>query len=113
MNRDSKGAPQLPPPAKPNSLADSAKKNPSQLGDPVSLKAEPANSSPTEHDKGASGDQKNATGQSGGKDKDKETLAEKALKNPTALGDPISIKAESSTRVPTDEAEGAKKSSKL
>lgn len=106
MNRDSKGAPQLPPSEKPDSLANSAKKNPSALGDPVSLKNESSDSSPTEHDKGSG--PKEAKDNS----KDHETLSQKALKNPSALGDPVSIKAEQSTLVPTDEARGAKQDGK-
>lgn len=37
------------------SLKEAAMKNPTLLGDPVSLKAEKSESEPTEHDRGAQG----------------------------------------------------------
>ena len=127
MNRDPKGNPQPPPSSSssssstgPGSLADSAKKNRSQLGDPVSLRSEYSNTQPTEQDLGADSEaipQASQGNKQGGKSKDQETLSEKALKNPTALGDPVSLKAESSTLVPTEEEKsgsvGSKRDSKI
>lgn len=37
----------------------------------------------------------------------KERAEEKLKNNPSALGDPISLKAETSSHIPTDEAKGA------
>lgn len=78
------------------SLTDLAKQNPSQIGDPVSLKAETSNTSPTENDR------PNKT-----ENKDKKSLKElaedKLKSNPSALGDPISLKAETSDSEPTDQ----------
>lgn len=106
MNRDSKGTPSIPPSSSPSSSSDSlseaAKKNRSQLGDPVSLKSETSDSQPTKDD--ISTERKNDKTSNG----KKETLAEKAIKNPTALGDPVSLKAEQSKRIPTEEEKGAK-----
>lgn len=91
--------------------------NPSQLGDPISLKAEASDhipkpdeagsqSSPTPPSKSGSS---NGTSGAGS-----ETLREKAAKklhgpdaNPSQLGDPISLKAEQSGNVPTPGEEGA------
>ena len=107
MNRDPKGTPQLPPKPSTNSssntLADSAKKSPSALGDPVSLKNESSDSSPTEHDNGA----RSSQGQNQSGSRDHESLSQKALKNPSALGDPVSLKAEQSSLIPTEEEKGA------
>ncbi|KAI9725864.1 MAG: hypothetical protein M1828_002493 [Chrysothrix sp. TS-e1954] len=107
-------------------LAKPSNTNPSQLGDPISLKAETADSSPTEHDRGAKGGAKEGprpplyepqggTGPKSSKSQEsgmedaqgkaeqgaggsgkggKETLADKAKKNPTAIGDPVSLKSE-------------------
>ncbi|KAI1138067.1 hypothetical protein F5Y05DRAFT_50156 [Hypoxylon sp. FL0543] len=105
--------------------------NPSQLGDPISVKAEQSENVPTDEENGASqtsrpssnnaGDgskKKNARSKSG----DGETLREKAAKklhgsdaNPSQLGDPISLKAETTDDVPADTEEGAhnKRDSKL
>ncbi|KAL9057918.1 MAG: hypothetical protein Q9162_002045 [Coniocarpon cinnabarinum] len=110
MNRDSKGSPTLPPsPSQDgsqntNTLADAAKRNPSALGDPVSLKNESSDSSPTEHDKPNQGP---SSSNNSGSQKDHETLSQKALKNPTALGDPVSLKAEQSTLIPKEEERGS------
>ncbi|KAI1766148.1 hypothetical protein GGR53DRAFT_234939 [Hypoxylon sp. FL1150] len=108
--------------------------NPSQLGDPISLKAEQSDTVPTEGEKGAHGsspqvskDKEQQPGkknkdQSRKKDDDDETLREKAAKklhgpdaNPSQLGDPISLKAETSDKVPAESEEGAhnKRDSKL
>ncbi|KAF6795820.1 hypothetical protein CSOJ01_13388 [Colletotrichum sojae] len=100
--------------------------NPSQLGDPVSLKAEVSNLVPTEEDQGASSSQgkqqqQQGAGAAGAKnsdgspvqDREKKRLkqvAEEKLEagNPSQLGDPISLKAETSGTEPppAKEADG-------
>lgn len=94
--------------------------NPSQLGDPISLKAEASDHIP-KPDEAGSGSQSSPTSpsQSGGGGRSssgsgRETLREKAAKklhgegaNPSQLGDPISLKAEQSSNVPTPGEEGA------
>ncbi|KAK6948895.1 hypothetical protein Daesc_008966 [Daldinia eschscholtzii] len=96
--------------------------NPSQLGDPISVKAEQSDTVPTEGEEGAAGssqtpsrDSKRGSNKSKGDEAgDGETLREKAAKklqgpdaNPSQLGDPISLKAETSDDIPTDREEGA------
>ncbi|POS79397.1 hypothetical protein DHEL01_v202217 [Diaporthe helianthi] len=89
--------------------------NPSQLGDPVSLKAEASDNIPTPDESGSQSSptpppsRPDRSGQGG-----HETLREKAAKklhgpdaNPSQLGDPISLKAEQSDNVPTPGEEGA------
>ncbi|KAI0466660.1 hypothetical protein F4859DRAFT_518913 [Xylaria cf. heliscus] len=86
--------------------------NPSQLGDPISLKAENSDTVPTDEEDGArpsSSSPSNPQGSGG------ETLREKAAKklngpdaNPSQLGDPVSLKNETSPGVPTDSERGAK-----
>ncbi|KAJ9627751.1 hypothetical protein H2203_002964 [Taxawa tesnikishii (nom. ined.)] len=71
--------------------------NRSQLGDPVSLKAETSKGSPTNQDKGAQGGHKSL----------KQIAEEKMEKNPTQLGDPVSLKAETSDTEPTEQDRGA------
>ncbi|PSR78697.1 hypothetical protein BD289DRAFT_485909 [Coniella lustricola] len=76
--------------------------NPSQLGDPVSLKAETSDSNidlPTQNSSSSSSSLSSSSKQD--KKGGKETLREKAAKklhgpdaNPSQLGDPISLKAE-------------------
>lgn len=80
------------------------KTNPSQLGDPVSLKAEISSTKPTKDDLGAKGE--------GGKGE--KTLKERAQEkmdsgNPSQLGDPVSLKAETSDSEPTPDDRGALK----
>lgn len=103
--------------------------NPSQLGDPISLKAESSEHVPTEEEKGATKTSESSPDPGGiekngqnGKSKGDESLREKAVKklhgpdaNPTQLGDPISLKAETTDDIPTDGEEGAhsKRESKL
>ena len=114
MNRDSKGSPISPQsssnkasPQPYKSLGDSVKKNASQTGDPVSLKAETSNTTPTEQDLGGQDNEKHGasdgangskTNTAGGNGKEHETLKEKVQRkiqeNPTALGDPVSLKSE-------------------
>lgn len=90
--------------------------NPSQLGDPISLKAEASDHIP-KPDEAGSQSQSSPTPGSGGSSSSgggRETLREKAAKklhgpdaNPSQLGDPISLKAEQSENVPTPGEEGA------
>ncbi|KAI4869775.1 hypothetical protein F4820DRAFT_405900 [Hypoxylon rubiginosum] len=97
--------------------------NPSQLGDPISLKAEQSDNIPTEEEKGAHGssqphsNNKNKTSkkdENGKRNGGHESLREKAMKklhgpdaNTSQLGDPISLKAETSDTIPTESEEGA------
>lgn len=91
--------------------------NPSQLGDPISLKAEASDNIPRPEEAGSQssptrpGNSSSISGRSGSGG---ETLREKAAKklhgegaNPSQLGDPISLKAEQSNNVPTPGEEGA------
>ncbi|KAF7185061.1 hypothetical protein HII31_13684 [Pseudocercospora fuligena] len=86
------------------SLKDSARDNPSQLGDPVSLKAETSKTEPTEQDRPNKNDGDGKTL--------KQKAEEKLKKNPSAIGDPVSLKAETSDNEPTDQDRGAKSSGK-
>ena len=136
------------------SLSDLAKENPSQLGDPVSMKAETSSTTKGPNNRGAStssdspnytnssgsnkvseiqtkagagvmmtGDEGKGTqssGQKGGEqgkggkapNEEKGTLGDSMKKmvekNPTALGDPISMKAEKSETEVTEQDRGAK-----
>lgn len=98
-----------------DSAKDSLKNNPSALGDPVSLKAETADSSPTENDRGAANDKSSlgaGAGAGGNKKSDGHTendgsLGAAAMKNPSLLGDPVSLKAEKSQSEPTEADRGA------
>ncbi|KAF5523476.1 hypothetical protein CGCA056_v004192 [Colletotrichum aenigma] len=99
--------------------------NPSQLGDPVSLKAEVSKLVPTEGDQGAqsSGGASNKKGgvlgakNSDGspvQDKEKKRLKQIAEENneagnPSQLGDPVSLKAETSSTEPGGEADGQRR----
>lgn len=75
--------------------------NPSQLGDPVSLRAEKSpDSEPTEQDRPNKG-------QTSGRGTLKELAESKLQTNPTQLGDPISLKAETSETEPTEQDRGA------
>ncbi|XDG08892.1 hypothetical protein ABKA04_008507 [Annulohypoxylon sp. FPYF3050] len=101
--------------------------NPSQLGDPISLKAESSEHIPTDEEKGATRTSESSSddiekNSQNGKDKGDESLREKAVKklhgpdaNPTQLGDPISLKAETTDDVPAHGEDGAhsKRESKL
>ncbi|EKG17018.1 hypothetical protein MPH_05707 [Macrophomina phaseolina MS6] len=71
--------------------------NPSQLGDPVSLKAETSNTSPTDQDLGAHGVSRNSAKQSA-------SLSDATKK--TMLGDPVSLKAETAEKDPVDHDNG-------
>ncbi|CCF44050.1 hypothetical protein CH063_03222 [Colletotrichum higginsianum] len=107
--------------------------NPSQLGDPVSLKAEVSPLSPTEDDLGAasspspkksssSSSKQGAGGAAGARNSDGSPVAgpeKKRLKqvaeenmeagNPTQLGDPVSLKAETSETEPGGRADGQRR----
>lgn len=99
--------------------------NPSQLGDPISLKAEASDHIPKPEEAGAgpsSGSSSSSSSSAGGAARrGGETLREKATKklkgpdaNPSQLGDPISLKAEAVDHVPVPSEEGARtRSSKL
>ena len=98
-------------------LKDAAIKNPSMLGDHVSLKAEAADSKPTYEDRGATSDvgahkkphqQEKETSRPEGKGK----LKDAAMRNPSLLGDPVSLKAPSADSEPTDQDRGAQSSSR-
>ena len=101
---------------KKKSLKELAMANPTLLGDPVSLKAEAADSSPTDQDRGAlSGaerhrDDKQSSNAGSSK---KKSLKELAMANPTLLGDPVSLKAEAADSSPTDQDRGAKSGAKV
>ncbi|KAI1424461.1 hypothetical protein F5Y12DRAFT_445123 [Xylaria sp. FL1777] len=91
--------------------------NPSQLGDPISLKAENSDNVPTEDEAGASSSSSSSSKSQGSSRRHSggETLREKAAKklsgpdaNPSQLGDPISLKNETSPGVPVDSERGAK-----
>lgn len=94
--------------------------NPSQLGDPVSLKAEASDNIPKPDEAGSQSSPPTPSSKSGGGSSSsssgtgEEKLREKAVKklhgegaNPSQLGDPISLKAEQSDNVPTPGEEGA------
>ena len=99
-------------------LKDAAMQNPSMLGDPVSLKAENADSEPTDQDRGAGTD---VGAHKKPADKEKEAnkpqgkgkLKDAAMKNPSLLGDPVSMKAENADSEPTDQDRGAQSSSNI
>ncbi|KAH8775466.1 hypothetical protein F5883DRAFT_518876 [Diaporthe sp. PMI_573] len=88
--------------------------NPSQLGDPISLKAETSDNIPKPDEAGSQSSptppsRSVSSGRAGG-----EKLREKAARklhgpdaNPSLLGDPISLKAEQSSNVPTPGEDGA------
>jgi hypothetical protein len=101
------------------SLKESAKSNPTALGDPVSLKAEKSDTSPTEQDRpnkstrGIESDKpnqnqsaQNPTLQPSGKHNEslkevaKKNLGQAEKGNRSMIGDPVSLKAETSDRDP-------------
>ncbi|KAI1756863.1 hypothetical protein F4782DRAFT_283656 [Xylaria castorea] len=94
--------------------------NPSQLGDPISLKAETSDTVTTEEEEdGARSSSPSSSplrsSQPQTTEGENETLREKATKklngpdaNPSQLGDPISLKNETSPGVPVDSERGAK-----
>ena len=99
-------------------LKDAAVRNPSMLGDHVSLKAEKADSEPTDQDKGAR-TQAGVHQKLEEKEKDvsrpegKGKLKDAAMKNPSLLGDPVSLKAEQSNAEPTDQDKGSQSTSSI
>ncbi|KAF6829698.1 hypothetical protein CPLU01_07780 [Colletotrichum plurivorum] len=118
-------APQKQPERLKHVAAKATSANPSQLGDPISLKAEVSNLVPTEEDQGAASSrgkqQQQGAGAAGARnsdgspvqDREKKRLkqvAEEKLEagNPSQLGDPISLKAETSGTEPppAKEADG-------
>lgn len=121
-------------------LSDLAKENPSQLGDPVSLKAETSSTEPTDKDRpnkdarkaegatnnpelgdggvgsktptqksGGGGGSGSGSGKGGDSSKKslKEIAQDKLKTNPSQLGDPVSLKAETSDSHPTEQDRGA------
>ncbi|KAE8448347.1 hypothetical protein EG329_009591 [Mollisiaceae sp. DMI_Dod_QoI] len=113
------------------SALETNKTNPSQLGDPISLKSETSNTSPTNEDTGAHCSPQSSLsvkdhlqntapapteGDTVGKGKrgdeqGHQTLRQKAMQklgeNPSQLGDPVSLKAEKADSRPTDQDKGA------
>jgi hypothetical protein len=88
--------------------------NPSQLGDPISLKAEASDNIPKPDEAGSQSSSATPSDTGGRSQPGHEKLREKAAKklhgpgaNPSQLGDPISLKAEQSDNVPTPGEEGA------
>ena len=75
-----------------------SKTNPTQLGDPISLKAETSDNEPTENDRPNKSIQGRAVNQAPG---------EKKKDKPTQLGDPVSLKSETSNSEPTEHDGGA------
>lgn len=69
---------------------------PSQLGDPVSMKAETSETQPTENDKPNKEDNRSL----------KEVAQNSMKTNATMLGDPVSLKAETSNTEPTKDDRG-------
>jgi hypothetical protein len=103
------------------------KTNPSQLGDPISLKAETSSTSPTNQDRGASSSASRTTDtkiiapspsegdterQEGKAVDGHKTLRQRAMDkledNPSQLGDPVSLKAETADSEPTENDRGAR-----
>ncbi|KAI1743250.1 hypothetical protein F4680DRAFT_371336 [Xylaria scruposa] len=95
--------------------------NPSQLGDPISIKAETSDTAPSEEEDSANSSSSSppssasSSRSSNSKNSGDETLREKATKklngpdaNPSQLGDPISLKNETSPGVPADSERGVK-----
>ncbi|CZR51042.1 uncharacterized protein PAC_00917 [Phialocephala subalpina] len=108
------------------SALETQKTNPSQLGDPVSLKNEASDSSPTNQDRGAASSSQasfsvkdNLNTAPAPTERDTEikgngghqTLRQKAMQNleenPSQLGDPVSLKAEKADSRPTDQDKDA------
>ena len=107
-----------------------AKQNPSAIEDPVSLKSETSDKNPTYEEDGASerqsqrssdpnhvtnlapteGDIEQKQGASGKEAKSLKQRAEEGLNkgNATMLGDPVSLKAETSDTEPTEHDRGAR-----
>ncbi|EXJ90737.1 hypothetical protein A1O1_03841 [Capronia coronata CBS 617.96] len=87
------------------SLTSAAKSNPTALGDPVSLKAEQSDTSPTQDDqpnKKETRDQ-NDSGKKSLKDVANEDLNEAKKGNRSMLGDPVSLKAETTDEDPVED----------
>lgn len=103
----------------PKSLSENAKANPTALGDPVSLKAETSDTEPTQKSQTKSptdldtiapspteGDLSNDSGQGSSKkslkDIANQDLAEAKKGNRSMLGDPVSLKAETTEKDPVE-----------
>lgn len=95
--------------------------NPSQLGDPISLKAETSDTIPKPDEAGAGRAASRSTSTSPSRSPsssqgDGLKLRERAVRdlhgpgaNPSQLGDPVSLKAEATDHVPTPSEQGASK----
>ncbi|KAI3324637.1 hypothetical protein HD806DRAFT_51128 [Xylariaceae sp. AK1471] len=90
--------------------------NPSQLGDPISIKAETSDNVPTEDAEGAKPSSSSKPESSGGDGDKGDSLRKKAVKklngpdaNPSQLGDPISLKNETSPGVPVESEQGTER----
>lgn len=66
--------------------------NPTQLGDPVSLKAETADSRPTDNDRGAQGSVSKQTSSGNNPNSERPSLSK--LARDTTIGDPVSLESE-------------------
>lgn len=105
----------------PKSLSESAKANPTALGDPVSLKAETSDTeptqksqtksptdldtiapSPTEGDLSSDSDSGQGSSKKSLKDIANQDLAEAKQGNRSMLGDPVSLKAETTEKDPVE-----------
>ncbi|KAI1128766.1 hypothetical protein F5Y10DRAFT_167726 [Nemania abortiva] len=89
--------------------------NPTQLGDPISLKAETSDYVPTEEEGGDNPPSSSSSPPTRSHGSKGQTLREKAAKklngpnaNPSQLGDPTSLKNETTPGVPVDSQRGAK-----
>ncbi|KIY02423.1 uncharacterized protein Z520_02562 [Fonsecaea multimorphosa CBS 102226] len=80
-------------------LKDAAKSNPTALGDPVSLKAEQSDTSPTHQP------QQKADRSPSLKERAEQDLNEAKKGNRSMLGDPVSLKAETSEGDPVRDAD--------
>ena len=94
----------------PKRLKDLAKENPTQLGDPVSLKAETARSEPTNNDRGAGSTPRQIQADSSPSSLPRKQLKDSAKENLSQLGDPVSLKAETASSSPTENDKGAQSS---
>jgi hypothetical protein len=104
---------EMPKTLRERALGTSGTRNPSQLGDPISLKAEQSDNIPTPDENGAdstSSYSANSRSYSGSNSRSagKKTIRERAMQlrhgpnaNPSQLGDPISMTAERTGYAPT------------
>ncbi|KAK3725148.1 hypothetical protein LTR37_000659 [Vermiconidia calcicola] len=86
-------------PSDKKSLKDLAQENPTQLGDPVSLKAETSDNQPTEQDMPNKDSAARTVNQAPGNGEGND--------NRSQVGDPVSLKSETSDNEPTEQDRGA------